>query len=490
MVAGVGRDDDTGEQDTLVRVAVVASDGAAPRRGSASAGASSVMERVGGLYAAGGREGGSALPRRVPRAQLLRLQARHMCCMPMPGQRMEKRLYAGVMALLLFSLLLSLLLTSWGASSAGGSNGSVGVQDEPSYFQKRPMPTVLRRYKSKHRLAMTTPTARHSRFVVYRPPLEMHSVVECFPGLVSAFLLSLISNRALVVDWQDGLRAEGKQIGALLQTPGFDWSYHQLMRKLPSAQRHMTLLPGDRIETLLCSDLAAGALASHKVLLVNSTAYFASLLVVNPHHRAFVQHNLGRNTLFQDLFNDLVRPRQSILREVDALRQQFEHNFIIGLEMMTRDKLLLSDRHQQLFFETAKESSMKALREYDPDMNALRLFLVSDDDTTRAALAESWQCLTSGDATTVWMADFAAQLRDLWLLGECSRIITTPRSVFGIVGHARTGQRPTVLLSSTLAHDSASSQPCYADYGAIHHTTCFTPTMLSLAGSDPWVPCE
>jgi hypothetical protein len=59
----------------------------------------------------------------------------------------------------------------------------------------------------------------------------------------------------------------------------------------------------------------------------------------------------------------------------------------------------------------------------------------------------------------------------------------------GIVGHARTGVSPLVVVDSVTAHQSTSSQPCFAEISLIEQASCFHPDMLTLLDYDPAVPC-
>jgi hypothetical protein len=59
----------------------------------------------------------------------------------------------------------------------------------------------------------------------------------------------------------------------------------------------------------------------------------------------------------------------------------------------------------------------------------------------------------------------------------------------GIVGHARTGVSPLVVVDSVTAHQSTSSQPCLADISLIEQASCYHPDMLTLLDYDPAVPC-
>jgi hypothetical protein len=59
----------------------------------------------------------------------------------------------------------------------------------------------------------------------------------------------------------------------------------------------------------------------------------------------------------------------------------------------------------------------------------------------------------------------------------------------GIVGHARTGVSPLVVVDSVTAHQSTSSQPCFAEISLIEQSSCFHPDMLTLLDYDPAVPC-
>ena len=62
-------------------------------------------------------------------------------------------------------------------------------------------------------------------------------------------------------------------------------------------------------------------------------------------------------------------------------------------------------------------------------------------------------------------------------------------SAIGVLGHARMSVSPIVIVDSSTAHQSTSSQPCLADVGLIQEASCFTSGMLSRLSYDPNVPC-
>ena len=112
-----------------------------------------------------------------------------------------------------------------------------------------------------------------------------------------------------------------------------------------------------------------------------------------------------------------------------------------------------------------------------------------DADAAARQLDEAATSIAITAPSGIGSARVLLELQQLWLLGYSERIVTTPGSQLGIVGHSRTRLAPVVVVDETSHHQSTATTPCMVSVGLIQHATCFTPGMLARVSYDPLTPC-
>ena len=86
-------------------------------------------------------------------------------------------------------------------SGSGSNRGSTSDEHFPEWFDARDVPQLLRRYVSLHHSATSNPGSIRSRFLVHEMPRNETQVTDALLGLVSSFMLAVVTDRALLVQW-------------------------------------------------------------------------------------------------------------------------------------------------------------------------------------------------------------------------------------------------------------------------------------------------
>jgi hypothetical protein len=409
-------------------------------------------------------------------------------------------------------------------------------------------------------------------------PRNETQVTDALLGLVSSFMLAIVTDRALLVQWTpewktplDELsvitessswsdaaeassfssspsavlgvvlpsspaflnnshvdRARRVSLGDVLSDPGFCWGYAATASKYQSQKKKAPALrywnPLERIEALSCKDLKE-ALGTHsdrdKFIKVgmgaavdSSSSYFMPLIQVNPFYAAQLggAFDGGLGWAFADLFNFLVRPVPEVLEAIERFKGRYlDGNSVFGLEMsvMPRRGIWAGEgtmplEMQNMFFTTASHllTHDDRLSGVDNDDQGVVFLLVTDNQGLVQSRFHELEAADQVKGAGVVAILTAAgdgksrvhlELQELWMLGHSDVVIATPGSQVGIVGSARTHKAPLVVLDGEdgggQAHHSTAPYPCFANFGAVQHTRCFVPSMLSKLPPDSAVPC-
>jgi hypothetical protein len=74
--------------------------------------------------------------------------------------------------------------------------------------------------------------------------------------------------------------------------------------------------------------------------------------------------------------------------------------------------------------------------------------------------------------------DFDGAFLDLWLLGECDEVVTTPASSFGYMATARTGRTPVTVTKWGKCLRPLSPEPFSHAWLLVKGTSCLDARML------------
>ncbi|KAG5176242.1 hypothetical protein JKP88DRAFT_203159 [Tribonema minus] len=368
------------------------------------------------------------------------------------------------------------------------------------------------------------------RYLLYEIPAQT-TLPQSLLGLTSAFLLAMLSGRALLVQWTKDYEAPGpSDIGGgagdwdyganatavphderrssleeIFLDPGFWWSWDRFMGRwtgrFERAAAEIDIVVVNvsaEVEALACGDLRRWRVRDQFVK-VAGAHYFAPALAVNARHADALFAQLPRDQLFAYLSNWLLRPVPTVMTAVHRFAERyFEDNYVIGLEMSLWQALgewgTMTAAQQKRFFQEAADATYRATQA----LRGVMILVVTDDEEALRARLKGQPQDALGAAGIIAITGprgtgtrrILTELQEVWLLGYADVCIVSPASPTGVVGHARTGRAPIVVAADGgAAHASAATQPCFADLAALRAASCFRPDMLAQLSIDPEVPC-
>ena len=472
-----------------------------------------------------------------------------------------------------------------------GHQGSWKGQAVPEWFRTRAIPPLILKYIDVHNRATANPQSSNSRFLVHEIPCNETQLTDTFLGLVSSFMLAVVTDRALLVKWtedwktpldqlstfntlgnKEGSRAGDLEVGysgsstqplnlrylnyeglfdddvsgsssmpynetqaseirrvdlkdALLE-PGVHWDYRTIREKYKqrsrtSASSLVNWDPMKNFEALTCHDLKLALGDENKFIkVIDSRSYFMPLILINPFYsdQLHLDFEGGLGWAFADMFNFIVRPVQEVTTGIERFKERYmDGNMVIAMELSIqpgrgdwKGDSLMPLQQQNMFFETAaqvlaerqSQVAEEASNTHFPSLGETEegvVFLTVTDTPaqiqSRVHELESANKVSGAGVVAILSANgdgnerIYLQLQELWILGFSDVVITTPGSRLGIVGTARTHKSPLVVVGESSAQQSTAPYPCFANFGAVQHTTCFVPSMLSKIPGDPTIPC-
>jgi len=401
----------------------------------------------------------------------------------------------------------------------------------PDFFQNIGVPQILVGYTNKHNAMTSSPFLPASKFVYFECPGNASSLAEALLSLTSAFLFSILTERALLVNWkvdnpilQYGHGNETDETFAtssldeLFVAPDFQWSWLDFQAAyLRAGGSQLDITPyeldiNDIYEDMMCQDLKTW-LGDHKVVSIKgslnrtSLVYFTPFLQANAQFSRVLSNGLSYRSagvnLFALLSNFLLRPVPSVITSISRFQERyFKGSYVVGVEISTTSptsSLRMPDLEQQEFIKVAAASSWQVPNKILAQENyrGVVFYIFTDNEESVRQNVQALGPMALGNAGMVAITSaqgegttlFLSQLQNLWLLGLSNTIITTVGSKFGDFGHARTSQLPTIVLNPNNAQLSTSSEPCFSEIKLIEQASCFDPSVLSLIQFDPSIPC-
>jgi len=330
-----------------------------------------------------------------------------------------------------------------------------------------------------------------------------------FLGLISSFILAVLTNRAFVMDWT--LEPPYTEIFQFQNIPSPDPLVPQL-RKLyftPSAYwlsftTHSLDIP---IEVALCEDLTN---LTHHLLVVTSWNYFVPLLQQNPHYRDKLRQWFG-DDLFGSVFRFLIKPSAALQPRIDEMMNQFhiwrqQGKLISGVQLrqgepLKGDRFISEDAEQTMF------KCIKYISDSKSEKNGTIYVIATDNRFARNSAVEAlgtnatffmipedlvvidpWRKTHSLSKATLTAVVQGAFL-EMWMLGEVDELIVTSYSTFGYVASGRVSRVPLTVIytfysliqASPVCVRLAHSQPlchfCHSNRRAIVKSRCYTTDM-------------
>ncbi|CAM9438955.1 unnamed protein product [Chrysoparadoxa australica] len=403
--------------------------------------------------------------------------------------------------------------------AANGHTAEAPESETPHFFEGRDIPLMFTEYARAHNALMEAPA--FGKYVIYTMPSNV-TLAHSLLGLTSTFLFAIMSKRALLVDWsqgpvgQSGMAAgpytdgQGQAEMTLLdvfQDPGIFWGldrfkerWEGLFRLDSSVLKWEDVDVVEDFEKLVCNDLRTYK-AEHQFIRVVNNNYYSPLLTTNAYGSFTIQNQIPEGQLFSYLSNWLLRPVPAVMNAVRRFKARyFDNNYVIGLEIDLEDNMsewgVMPVDQQEKFFMEASQESYRVEQGGFSEGGIVVLAVTSNEELLRKRLGALGDNALGSTGVIAIKAPSGyglervhSELQVMWLLGYCDTVIVTPASPMGVVGHARTGIRPLVVLDGESSHLSVSAQPCFADVGLIQHASCFLPSMLSVLDYDSKTPC-
>lgn len=306
-------------------------------------------------------------------------------------------------------------------------------------------------------------------------------------GLVSAFALAVLTDRAFVLNWYAQTKCNAR-ISDLFASPGFDWTpswktlpldgieeenkfYYAYCRACPIRTRNKD----NEVawESLLC-DPNAGFNSDARIISVKSTQWFAPVLAMNPNFKSQYCATFG-----SDLFSTVAPFLLKLNPALSARKEQFKKEVgwhkdqeVVSLQIRRLEGFGISDEVANSFLRCGAAVGSGSETKY---------FLATDHIPTRELfkkqLADRLIHLNSVfDRNS--KRGIQDALLEIWLLGEANNMIMSPYSTFGDIAHARTGLVPYKVNRNGVCTKQLTSHPCFFYYFGMFSLKCFNSDMV------------
>ena len=408
----------------------------------------------------------------------------------------------GICCLIAAAVTLVLLAKIEGGFGVDKDSGQPSMQEygTPQWFQSQ-MPAILSNYAKSHNRIVHDMYSKNSLFLVHEIPVNATSVHDSFLGLVSSFMLAIVTDRALLVQWTDdwltplpttdlsqlssgytfnaSVDSRRVKLSDVFDKPGFEWDYDAFMDRYTrdSRDEEPELHAWDplyRINDLTCKNLG-DHLKAHKFVKITNQDYFMPLIQMNPHYSEWLETELTLTKSFADLFNFLLRPSATVLESIERFKVRYmDGNRVIGMEMSVEKSRgdwtgddAMPDGQQNLFFSHAGQLIKETDDQVAPGSTEGVVFMFVTDN--HGQLQSKFEELESSDNNAITAGVVAIlspsghgvsrvqlEIQELWLLGYAEYIMTTPGSRIGILGAARTHKAPLVVIDDSTVHQVSS----------------------------------
>jgi len=202
------------------------------------------------------------------------------------------------------------------------------------------------------------------------------------------------------------------------------------------------------------------------------------------------------------IFNHFFKLREELARRVNLVKSRFRGH-VIGLQIRqarecgkislegnlgnrVRTHAYLTEEHEELFYDCAHTLKRGA-------RGNATFFLATDipaktrpqaaarlgkDRVVVAELPDEDVHETRARMEDGRAVNFEGAFLDIWLLGECDEVITTPASSFGYIAMARKGAAPVTVTKWGKCLRPLTSEPFSHGWLLVQKTSCFDRRML------------
>jgi hypothetical protein len=328
-----------------------------------------------------------------------------------------------------------------------------------------PMPSlgILDAYRDLHnRIMDPDETVTPKRFFVHRAGLN-NGWANRFQNLLSAFLFCIVTDRALLVQWDVGHRPDDS-----FEMPFGTWILEDAKRRLPLVpELHsdkqwggIDVNHGSRkipIDTLLCEDYSKHWGDAVVVANDGCAISWMELIWNNPRYQNLLRsHGFVYGKVSSTLAKFLITPHPEIAKAVQEFQAEHQASFTIALQIRAGEGQLAS--RSELPSKMLECASLLAKTLPPHQRERLVYFVASDSPQWFEAAAKNLAHLTPADALMgiatprvvrqpVFLESgmvgnkgarestqqLQAALVDLWLLASANETILTQGSTFGAI---------------------------------------------------------
>jgi len=328
-------------------------------------------------------------------------------------------------------------------------------------------------------------------------------------AIVSAFVVSLVTDRVLLVEWSS--RGSGssdfvqENLHKLFKAPGFDWDLGSVFGNNQPYRKNEDSFHELTNEDIFCHNLNE---FNEKYLILQSGQYIAAALQHNPFHAEFIQsifelnfsdiNNIHSKHIFGMAAAALFHPASQLQLYIDSLRLRFNLNTkqSVGIHIRVLEKswdqlwteINTNILHRLEVAQLAWQCSGIQSANFDEDeyntvlgrdlfgLPQLQQINVTKNETVWFLAADNTETLidakdrfgskvvfTEIPRTPLFRGLRSVQeaLAEMWILSSCDHVVGTSWSTFSMVA-AALKMKPLILVTK-LDRDPANDRGAYSD---------------------------
>ena len=252
-------------------------------------------------------------------------------------------------------------------------------------------------------------------------------------GLISSYLLSLITGRQFLLDWK--------------LTTVFNAKFNDLFNsnKINDSfdSTNISLNEFDFLDLTVCRHCSIrfyhkdfyyitlndlNEQYNKKYLIIQSNSYFIPSLLSNKNYRSMICNHFNSDTVFNELFHNVLNFSTEILNLYEIFSEQFSSQNVIGIQIRTKDRVGFPEDRIHHFINCAENLLYK--------YNNSKIFIATDNNEIKKLIKNFFKekvILLNYPTREFNLKGIQYALLDILLLSKCKELILTPYSTFGSV---------------------------------------------------------
>jgi hypothetical protein len=285
---------------------------------------------------------------------------------------------------------------------------------------------------------------------VYCAPHPAGGFGNRLPPYVTAFLIALLTDRVLLVNWESKERPFTE-----LVEPGFEILMPSWL-DFSKRERYTTYFRGSSGTDLALTANLTTALAKFDVLQVESNDYPLVLFYANPHYQEWLYATFGMNA-YSIISRRLFRPHPNVQAIVDDFREKNFGKHNIGIQIRT-------ERNRASPATFARVAKLLQMSYYPTQASTTRYFLATDQEYVRGQIEK-----VLGNEV-IYVEPFRGRytndselygLVDMILLSSTDLLVISFSSSFGWTASAMEATTSYMVYNDDTYGGLAIVDPCY-----------------------------